>query len=92
MKYKRVISIKTLTLLSSASSLFRCVSSSSVNKYIYMEQKRISFLEERLDNCPISSGGGTNQAKMYVVRPDLRLFLPDLFDSLAAVIFVVFRD
>jgi len=24
--------------------------------------------------------------KMYVVRPDLRLFLPDLFDSLAAVI------
>lgn len=23
---------------------------------------------------------------MYVVRPDLRLFLPDLFDSLAAVI------
>lgn len=24
--------------------------------------------------------------KMYVVRPNLRLFLPDLFDSLAAVI------
>ena len=30
--------------------------------------------------------------KMYVVQPDLRLFLPDLFDSLAAVISAVFRD
>jgi len=26
--------------------------------------------------------------KMYVVQPNLRLFLPDLFDSLAAVIVI----
>lgn len=47
---------------------------------------KILIIISKKDSIYLQSLVVVGSTKMYVVQPDLRLFLPDLFDSLAAVI------
>ena len=51
---------------------------------LYKKYKSLFFYKK--DSIYVQSLVVVGPTKMYVVRPDLRLYLPDLFDSLAAVI------